>query len=543
MSLLLFAGTDRGNLAYFRACSCKKNHHRIDRFGPCFSCPAYGSCKNEILNFTDGYYVDWNVINSSVSRYFKFIENIKTLGRIYDEKYSNMTGLFPQANRCLNLKACKIYNFTTRCVKGHQGFLCSDCIKGYYKDDETCIVCPEKKRTVINISITVFLLVILLLMVICLVLMTSNKDQLNMLLSRTKICINYFYFSSKMYDIMTFIDWPTEMLKLISFLKWLELNPLVLLSVTCWLTKFTLYDSYMFFLSINGFILMASITGIFFLRLCVWFGTLEREQMKKCRKSLVAVTSISIFFLYTPTSISIVQLLPVACKAYYLSFPGKVEVFYFMQEPSMKCFTSSHNKLLIPVYVSLIYVFGIPLGIPVVIWYLRRKFSKEARIHFAIEEESTQEIQQVESDHIPDVEDKFRENLSIAEDIYNGLEFFYGNYKEQYFFWESLEMIKKMFLASIAVFIGERSYTSFALLIMFSGVFSVVHAHFKPIASTKEHFLQLLCLTALHSHLLLGLSMKMESEWIVSDTQQDIEALSVSLMICNITVAALLFGE
>ena len=454
-----------------------------------------------------------------------------------------MVGRFPNANRCLNLNACKVYNFTTKCVNNHKGFLCADCMKGYYNKGQICYVCPDKNKTVEDISITVLLFVVLLVMVSCMVLIKANKDELNMLLSNAKICFNYFYFTSKMYGIMTFIDWPKEMLKFINLLKWFEFNPLVLPSVSCWLANFTLYDSYTFFLCINGFILTVSICGLVALRLSLWLGAMMKEKMRRCRKSLVAVTSISIFFLYPPTSVSIVQLLPVACKAYYLSFPDKVEVFYFMQDPAMKCFTSSHKKVLIPVYVSLIYVFGIPLGIPIVIGYLRRKLHKEGKVQLSIKEDQGQDFIKENSNHIPDVEDRVRENLSLAEDIYNGLEFFYGNYKERYFFWESLEMVKKMFLASIVVFIGETSYTSFALLIMFSGVFSVLHAHFQPIASTMEHFLQLLCLTALHSHLLLGLSMKMESSWIISDKKQDIEALQVSLMICNITVAVLVFGK
>ena len=538
-----FLGTDRGQLAYFRACSCEKNHFRLDRWGSCLSCPAYGSCKNEILTFTDGYFVTWDSINSSVSLYMKFMENIKTLDNGYDSKYSNMIGRFPQAHRCLNLEACKIQNLTTKCVAGHKGFLCADCLTGYYRNGQLCSICPGRKETFTHISVTVVSLILLVIMVISLVLVKSNKNELERILSKVKICINYFYFSSKMYDIMTFIDWPKEMKKFIDFLKWLELNPYVLLSITCWLTRFSLYDSYILFLSVNGGIVLMVVMTVIILRFSSFLEMIGSEQIKRHRKCVIAVASISIFFLYIPTSISIVQLLPVACKGYYLSFPDKVEVFYFMQDPAMKCFTAHHNNFLLFVYVSLIYVFGIPVAIPVVIWYLRRKFAKQAKICLVkMQGNSTSCSQHIMAiSEVPDVEDKIGENLSVAKDIYDGLQFFYANYKKKYFFWESIEMTKKMFLASVAVFIGEESYTAFALLIMFSGVFAVVHAHFQPIANTVEHFLQLVCLSALHIHLLLGLSMKMESSWLTSDVEQDIFAVSISLMICNIIFMALIF--
>ena len=114
-----------------------------------------------------------------------------------------MTGKFLQANRCLNLRACKIYNFTTKCVNGHKGFLCACCVKGCHKTGEVCAVCPTEKETVKNISITVVLSVLLVLIVVLVVLMKWKKDELNIFLSHTKICINYFYFSLKIYDIMT----------------------------------------------------------------------------------------------------------------------------------------------------------------------------------------------------------------------------------------------------------------------------------------------------------------------------------------------------
>ena len=495
------------------------------------------------MYFTDGYFVDWHVINSSVSRYLKFIENINTIGRIYDTTFSNMTGLFPQAHRCLTLLACKIHNFTTKCVKGHKGFLCADCIEGYHNDGNVCSICPSKKETTIHISVTIVLLILLLLLVIALVLMKSDKEQLNRLLSYAKICINYFYFSSKMYSIMTFIDWPNSMRKFINFLKWFEFNPLVLLSVTCWLSKFTVYDSFTYFMSINGCIVLMAVISVCSLRLGNCLGVLRRKMSKRYQKSLIAIAFVSIFFLYPPTSISIVQLLPVACKAHYLSFPDQFEVFYFMQDPALQCFTAYHRKIITYVYMSLIYVLGIPVAIPIVIWYLRRRFSRKAMVCLAKGDNNDQEVLEEHSCHISDAEDKANENLSISRDIYDGLQFFYGNYKDQYFFWESFEMTKKMFLAAIAVFIGERSYTSIALLIMFSGVFAVLHAHFQPIANTVEHFLQLLCLSSLHIHLLLGLSMKMESKQFMSDIKQDTEALTVTLIICNVTVLLLVSGK
>ena len=592
-----------------------------------------------------------------------------------------MVGKFPQANPCLNFEACKILNLTTHCVNGHKGFICADCIKGYHIKGHRCTICPGKRETIIYSSVTAVVSILLILLVITLAVMKSNKDQLNRFLSNTKICLNYFYFSSKMYDILTFIDWPNGMLNFINALKWIELNPVSLLSITCWLPKITLYHSYIFFVSVNGCILLVTITCA-----CVWklghfLGVISKEKMKNQRKSLLAITSVTLFFLYPATSVAIIQLLPYACKEYSLSFPDKMKVFYFMRDPGAACFTAEHKKFLTVVHISLIYVFGVPVGIPFVVWYLRRKLAREAKVCLVEEEEKKQEFFQSDiptrhfsdvqenanvnysvqkkvsedictvgthdvkdkahgnlstshipaikdkgherkekghenldtdhtsnveekvndnphtgrapkiedkvyenqsvgeiptiknkdynsqdkshenlqtdnisnprekvgdipyAGHIPDVEDKVGENLSIAEDVYDGLGFFYGNYKEQYFFWESLEMIKKMFVATSGVFIGENSYTSLALLIMFSGVFAVLHAHFKPIANNKEHFLQLVCLSALHIQLLLGLSMNIKEEVVQSDYKQDIEALTVSLIICNVTVAVLILGK
>ena len=480
------------------------------------------------------------------------MENIKTYNNGYDRNYSNMSRGFPEVNECLNLNACSFQNFTTVCMYPYKGFLCADCLDGYFSNGFICSLCPSRKEKIMHMSIAAFLVLLMIAAVVALVWVKSKEEELDRFISKTKITVNYYYNCSKIFQIMSFVQWPKEISEMIKFVKVLELNPMVLLSIKCWFTQFDLYDNYLLFISINGAIIALAISTILSLKLCHFFGKIKKKKYKHLRKAIISVSFLIIFLLYSPTSVSIVQLLPVACKTYYLSFPKKHPVSYFMQDPTMRCFTTYHEKVLTPVYISLLYVIGMPVVIPVWIWYLRYRISTKAEVFLIpTESEERQALQDRQDrlpsvssvDSLPDVEDKISENLSISKDIYDSLYFFYGNYKEKFFFWESTEMARKIFLASVAVFIGKESRTVLALLIMTSGLSAVSHAHFQPFVNISEHCLQLTCLAAIFMILLAGLSMKIEASYVSSSYEQDVLGLTVALIFCTVVVAVILLGK
>ena len=625
----MLLGTYRGAYAGFRACKCENNHYRVDRFGPCFRCPVHGSCKNEVLYFKNGYYVDWNAVNSSISYYVKFIENLNIIGDEYDRKYVNMTERLPQANQCLNPAACKS-NLSTSCQKGYKGFLCDSCEKGYYKVGYACSVCPSKREKIRNIAIASVIFFLMVTMSITLSIFKSNKSQLNRLLSKAKIAINYYQITSQIYDVLSFVQWPKEILRLITYLKVMELDPITIFSIPCWFTEVNLYSKFMVFAYINGCILAIMFAGLLLLQMFHFLGIIKQDKIQVTRKCLTSLVSVLIFLLYPMTTVSFVQILPLACKTYYLLFQNKLPVHRFMQDPTMACFSDSHNRMLPYAYISCIYVAGLPICVPIGIWYCKSKLSHETKsvpvkkdvhlqsishddmiklpsiqsstqtffvedklvknfsvaqdVHYRLDQTSLSQDNKMEfssispmsmarnikaaqdfshqngtalsrqdsvtavpflnsTNHTSHVEDKPAENLSLTKDVYEGLYVFYGNYREKYFFWESIEMIRKVLLSSIAVIIGGRSRTSLCLIVMLSGISAVLHAHFKPIANNTEHLLQLVCLAAIFSNLLAGLSLKMSVGGLESDVQKDSVALTVILVICNVIIAILLSGK
>ena len=306
-----FTGTVRGERAHFRACRCKINHYRLDRFGPCFPCPVYGICKNEILYFRNGYFVDWDSTNTNISYYLKFMENINTVGNEYDPRYSSMREGLPTANRCLDPKACKT-NLSTSCQYSYKGFLCDGCINGYYKTGRFCSLCPNKQELIRNVSITIVVLLLAIGMVATLVVTKSSNDKLSRLLSKTKICLNYYQIFPQIYDALNFISWSKVMVSLIKYLKLLELNPLTIISIQCWFSGFNLYHNYMIFASVNVCLITITVVGIISLNRFHLLGLINHEQIHHFRKTLIAATSILIFFLYPQTSVAVIQILPLS---------------------------------------------------------------------------------------------------------------------------------------------------------------------------------------------------------------------------------------
>ena len=233
-----------------------------------------------------------------------------------------------------------------------------------------------------------------------------------------------------------------------------------------------------------------------------------------------------------------------------MTFPNKDGVYYFMEDPTAKCFTKQHHNMIVFAYISLVYVIGVPILIPFLIWRARAALNAPIdESHVSNEDEHSKSSESNSSSVMTPASINIKSNLidsangSIAEDLKDGLYFYYGNYRKKYFFWESIEMMRKVLLTTVAVFIGGSSLTALCLLIILSGMFAVSHAHFQPIANRTEHYLQLISLFAIFSNLIIGTSMSSTSST-ESSGEKDLNTLllTVILMVCNSVVGIFLMG-
>ncbi|KAJ8046148.1 hypothetical protein HOLleu_04727 [Holothuria leucospilota] len=101
------AGTNTTLHAGYRACFCKDNYARTERFGPCSICNEKGiHCSwKEYRSIKPDFFWSWNFSKANVTNYRKFVENLKTENWMFDS-FTQYDGGFPRAFQCPKEKSC-----------------------------------------------------------------------------------------------------------------------------------------------------------------------------------------------------------------------------------------------------------------------------------------------------------------------------------------------------------------------------------------------------------------------------------------------------
>ena len=127
-----------------------------------------------------------------------------------------------------------------------------------------------------------------------------------------------------------------------------------------------------------------------------------------------------------------------------------------MANYSISCFTPRHK-----IYWHIATVFALyPLGFPLVVLLLIYKFR----------------------------------DSSSGENISFGLRVFFENYKENFWFWEIIEMYRKLVLTSLIFFFGSDSLSQNGFTVVMVGTFGVAYTFLRPIKGKFEDALQALVL-------------------------------------------------
>jgi hypothetical protein len=125
-----------------------------------------------------------------------------------------------------------------------------------------------------------------------------------------------------------------------------------------------------------------------------------------------------------------------------------------------------------------------------------------------------------------------------------GTRFLYENYSLDCWFWEILELVRKIVVTSMLILMNAESRISLGLTSILSGLYSVLFAYSKPIEDTFEHWLQLASLMASSVNFTIGMLMKIPKEETSSslNDQSDTIIVTALLVAANVFVVVLVAG-
>ena len=125
-----------------------------------------------------------------------------------------------------------------------------------------------------------------------------------------------------------------------------------------------------------------------------------------------------------------------------------------------------------------------------------------------------------------------------------GMSFLYENYTDRCWFWEIIELARKIVLTSALFLVDDNSRTYLGASSMMCGLYAILFAYYKPIHDKFEHWLQLLSLASTSATLNVALLLKIPQHELSDSVGQvsDSVGVIVLLVLANTLVTAVAIG-
>ena len=499
-------GTKTDSLAGTRACSCLKGFHRRYRFGPCEKCSHNGfACLRDYPQLKRGFWMTWHgtgLANRTCKHDFQaFIYNLETYNNDYDRNTMHFNCELPIPIKCPRPDSC-IGGIDSNCSSGYTGVLCGTCRKGYSSFFNRCVKCPHPCVVILK-----FIACLTMFILLCLVVsdkvettqrmesgqlsdVTINRKFADIITSSLKILISFYQTLVGIIFIYSIISWPKNLLRMFSVFEYIRFEFIRLSSLRCINSELSMDSVEEFWLVLITSLTFTILCFLYYLAnlCCLHFRAPDsidfHRRRNLCAIKCTKVVSLFLYISYPLIITTIIHILPVSCESKCTAKSKGVclhTISYLRSDYSLACPTMHTRKYtLIAAYCSLI----IPVGLPFVLWnIIRRSLHHQNRIEIPI-----------------------INNPSLLKPpvFIHALRFTYENYVEKYWYWETVEMVRKLTMtAGAALFLYHTKIGLSSLIIVGMG-FAILHAIHKPMKDGFENVLQMISLVVIPLNLSVG---------------------------------------
>ena len=571
-------GTDIEKSAGTRACNCLKGFHRHYRFGPCHKCSHNGfSCVRDYPQLKRGFWMTWNgtgLTNRTCKHDFQeFMLNLDIYNNDYDRTTMYLNCQLPIPIKCPRSDSCN-GGIDSNCTSGYEGVLCGVCSKGYSRVFNRCVKCPQLYRVILE-----FIGCFVLFVILCIILydktdtthinecrFTSNDTDIRSFRDKTisslKILINFYQTLVGIVYAYSFISWPANFQKVYSVLEYIQFEVIRLPSLRCINPEWNM-DSiqefwFMLFASLTfpALCLLYFIVKVCYLHFSEPSRIISQQRRNLCARGCIKVASLFLYLTYPLVSTRIIHILPVSCNSVCTAMHNGMclhTVSFLRSDYSLACPSMhTHKYILIIAYCALI----IPLGLPFVLWIiLKHSFPTYQHQQTSITNPQHISSSEISSRHITDNDSKedadlylvdcpVFEDQSVSEPsvFIHALKFTYENYKEKYWYWETVEMIRKLIMTTGAALFFYHTKIGLSSLIIVAMGFAILHATHKPMKDGFENLLQMISLMVIALNLSVGALIQSDIGDSNQSNQSDSESwkLGIFLIIINSLIIVLI---
>lgn len=486
-------GTQTDATAGYRACKCLDGFSRTDRFGSCTSCEGELGieCSGDARVLKAGYF--WKFPTSEIEQeYLQFTANLQRSFH-YDRNLSKFNGVYPPAKACPTKTNCLGVTETAvvSCLEGTTGPLCAVCEDTHYRMNGGCSKCPANKAAAAAVLVIVGLL---LIAAIWLVLRcnakdvplvdewyrggtaskaaslpskgsptekssTSTEDELSFM-TLVKIVLSYMQVKSLLVEVYPGVQWPTSYKSYTDAQQFASSNPVSVVMPSCVSASLTItsYGEFKF----AALIPVAVLPIIWFYYLITSSWTRNVDQLRaKC----ISTASFVYFLLYPTIAVACVRVLA-KCDDIC---DGTNCNHYLRADYSIDCGTDRHSKYRAGAAIAFAFY---SVAMPAVIAYLMYRGRKGA-------------------------------TPTTSSALMAGLSFYSKNYKPEYYYWETVDLYRKLLITSMVVFIADGTSMQITFGTIFAFIGFSLQLVYSPFVNKNENRL------AVGSHVITVLSLIM----------------------------------
>ena len=495
------SGTQSDTPAGYRACPCLANFSRTDRFGECSTCEGVLGikCEADARVLQQGFFWEFPSEEKEVE-YLHFTAN---LGRSsdYDRALATFNGTYPPAYACPTPGNCLgvTENAASTCKDGTTGPLCAVCEETHFRLNGVCSACPQSKAGSV---VSLIVIVLLFAIAIALVLRQNAKDiplvddwnpeknesseeapsQVSAsiavlgqqapeaahkveFMTLVKIVLGYTQIKALIQEVYPGIQWPTSYRSFTGGLQFMSSNPLSIVMPSCLSPSLTITSYGEFVIAALTPLVIAPIIWIYYKIKARNLPTVSTASVPQAIKdgkrdpytledlqALCISTACFVYYLLYPTiAVSSVRLLA-ACDSICRTGDGTDCITYLRADYSIQCDgqdSRRHNGFKVAAgFAFVVYSIVLPAGIA---FLLRRGRQGGAK--------------------------------DLASALMAGFSFYSKQYKPGYYFWETVDLYRKLFLTSMVVFIEDGT----SMQVTFGIIFAVVGMSLQMIYNPYKH--------------------------------------------------------
>ena len=307
----------------------------------------------------------------------------------------------------------------------------------------------------------------------------------------------------------------------------LQMNVLQIAPIDCLISGFRVnaFGSMFAMMAINALVIGVSGAAYGVRKVIILRNSDIGEQEKSSRlsqtKELVYRNLFFILYVtYLSTCTKTANVLPFACRKLCRDEKEESCFKYLKADYSVRCHGSQYNHLLILGYISTVYIIILPAASFIALWRQRRVIMAAGG-------------------------NKKSKNPGTSAEMIAGLRFLFENYNPRSWFWELVEMCRKLILTSGLILVGQESRSYIGLAWVIAGMYGMLFAFISPIQDVVENRLMVVSLSVTIVNLAIGAVSRIPAENLPGSTDAYTDTVLFKALVlgANTLVIGLVAGK